>query len=64
MLSHPRRVWNLQFGVSGGLDGDDRLVSETADGADVLIRHIAQRAVWGQGSEQQQLQKLNGHLHV
>lgn len=41
-LSYPCRVWNLQFGVSGGLDSDDCLVSETANGADVLIRHIAQ----------------------
>lgn len=53
-LPHPCRVWNLQFGVGRGLDGNDRLVSEAADGADVLIRHIAQRAARGQGSEQQQ----------
>jgi len=41
LCSHPGRVWHFQFGVGGGLDGDDRLVSESADGADVLIGHIA-----------------------
>lgn len=49
MFSYPCRVWHLQLGLSRGLDSNDCLVSETADGADVLVRHIAQRAAWGQG---------------
>lgn len=52
MPPHPFCVWNFQFGVGRSLDGNDRLVLETADGADVLIRDVGQRGVWGQGSEQ------------
>lgn len=49
MPPHPFCVWNFQFGVGRSLDGNDRLVLETADGADVLIRDVGQRGVWGQG---------------
>lgn len=46
MSSHPC-VWHLQLGLSGGLDSDDRLLPEAGDGADVLVRHVAQCAGLG-----------------
>lgn len=45
--SHPFCVWNLQLGVGWSLDRNDRLILEAADGADVLIGHVAQRGTLG-----------------
>lgn len=49
---HPFCVRNLQLGVGWSLDRNHRLVLEAADGADVLVGHVAQRGRWSQGSDQ------------
>lgn len=54
--SYRCRFWHLQLGFSWSFHSYNRLVSETGNGADVLVRHVAQRELW---SRYQQLSCVN-----